>query len=214
MAHPESGHTELSDTWSCVVSWLLKEAPLPHWQLWALYRENILEGVSPNCKWPSMIPADLMNRLTAAHAVTFAGSRHLGQEPCGQELFGPLAGQGYDPGLTDSHKEVVSEFVRNVDNWVWWLSIPADSLCLQRLSPVGREMGIAHGGLLELAMSTMPNVVRELPSKVDVSGTFYSSPNRSGSANSSKCGPTHMQEAFLDTYYLPEEGGVPGTAAV
>jgi hypothetical protein len=181
--------------------------------LWALYRPDILADVSADCKWRANITPSLMNRLTAAYGVTFAGRRELGHEPCGLELFGALVGQGYDPGLTDSHKDIVSEFCRNVDNWVR-LSISTDSLCSQRLSPVCRAMGIDHGGLLELACSTMPNVVRELPSKVDVPGTFYRSPHRDSPANSSQCGPTHLQEALLDTHYLPEEGGVPGTAAV
>jgi hypothetical protein len=137
MAHPESAETGLSDSWDCVLNWLIEKAPLTEWPLWALYRPDILADVSADCKWRANITPSLMNRLTAAYGVTFAGRRELGHEPCGLELFGALVGQGYDPGLTDSHKDIVSEFCRNVDNWVR-LSISTDSLCSQRLSPMIR----------------------------------------------------------------------------
>lgn len=74
-------------------------------------------------------------------------------------------------------------------------------------------MGPEHGGLLELGMASMPNVARELPSKVDVVQTFYTSPNRNDEANSIKCGPTNLQVALLDTHHLPEDG-VAGIATV
>tara|TARA_R110001592_G_scaffold258057_1_gene521799 strand:- start:1185 stop:1316 length:132 start_codon:yes stop_codon:yes gene_type:complete len=36
-------------------------------------------------------------------------------------------------------------------------------------------MGLEHGSLLELAMRHMPNVVRELPSKINIIETFFES---------------------------------------
>lgn len=112
MAHPESGQTCLSDKWACVLSWLVEVGPITSWQLWAIYGED----VEHDCA--TLMGADLLNRISAAQKVTFSHGRHLGQEPCGLELFGPLVGQGYDPGLTDAHKEICAEFVRNLDNWV------------------------------------------------------------------------------------------------
>ena len=67
---------------------------------------------------------------------------------------------------------------------------------------------------MELAMSHMPKVVRELPSKIDIMETFFASPNRADKATSMKCGLTHLASAMLEHHVLPEEGGVLGMFAV
>jgi hypothetical protein len=72
-------------------------------------------------------------------------------------------------------------------------------------------MGPKHGGLLELAMGSMPNVVWELPSKVDVNRTFYESANRNAKATSSACELTNLGHVLLEDNYFTEDGFPLGT---
>jgi len=67
-------------------------------------------------------------------------------------------------------------------------------------------MGPTHGGVLELAMGSMPNVVWELPSKVDVNRTFYESANRNAKATSSACELTNLGHVLYEDKYFTEAG--------
>lgn len=80
----------------------------------------------------------------------------------------------------------------------------------QDLHPACAKMGPDHGGLLGLAMSTMPNVVRELPSKIDIGRTFYESKNRNIIANSKDCDLTNLGHSLFEVFYVAEEGFPPG----
>jgi hypothetical protein len=73
-----------------------------------------------------------------------------------------------------------------------------------------RSMGIDDGGLLQMAINTMPNVVRELPSLVDVNETFYLSPNKDEGDASVKGSLSNLGVALLYNAYAPEDGGVDG----
>jgi hypothetical protein len=75
-------------------------------------------------------------------------------------------------------------------------------------------MGPDHGGLLGLAMSTMPNVVRELPHKVDIGRTFYESKNRNIIAKSKDCDLTNLGHSLFEVKYLAEDGFPSGYALI
>jgi hypothetical protein len=76
----------------------------------------------------------------------------------------------------------------------------------QVLHPVCAKMGPDDGGLLGLAMSNMPNVVREFTHKIDVGRTFYESKNRNTVATSKDCDLTNLGHSLFEVKYQAEEG--------
>jgi hypothetical protein len=63
-------------------------------------------------------------------------------------------------------------------------------------------------------MSIMPNVVRELPHKVDIGRTFYESKNRNTIAKSKDCDLTNLGHSLFEVKYLAEDGFPSGYALI
>jgi hypothetical protein len=117
MQHPRKHDEVLGPEWRCLLGLMRDHQPdLGKWPLTDVYaaREDGEElDLSFAC------PPEIRNELEKARVVTFSGGRHLGQEPCGLELFGTEVGKGFDPAMNAKDTAVVVEFFRNIDNWVW-----------------------------------------------------------------------------------------------
>jgi hypothetical protein len=77
-----------------------------------------------------------------------------------------------------------------------------------------RSMGPDDGGLLQMAMDSMPVVVRELPSMVDVNETFYASPNKDEADACVKGSLSNLAKSLLELRLTPEDGGVDGVLLI
>jgi hypothetical protein len=80
----------------------------------------------------------------------------------------------------------------------------------QNLSPIARAMGGDDGDLLEMAMASMPKVIRELPSKVDIVQTFYANVNRAEKATSFQSGLSLLGVVLCEDLYIPEDSAAEG----
>ena len=204
----EADDEVLSAGWTCLLSYLTDIEPdLRNWPLCELYAVDLDDqgeriGVELNFE----CPASVLAQIEAFREITFHGGRHLGQEPGGLELFGAYAGKGCDPRMNREEKSIVAEFFRNLDNWASLLLDLVLICVFQALNPVCASMGPEHGGLLQLAMGSMPNVVWELHSKVDVNRTFYESANRNAKATSSACDLTNLGRVLLEETHFTEAG--------
>jgi hypothetical protein len=104
------------------------EPDLRMWPLSELYAHELDdEGVRIPVELGFECPARVLREIEESRAITFHGARHLGQEPCGVELFGKNKGKGFDPRMNREEKAIVADFFRNTDNWARrFASISAD----------------------------------------------------------------------------------------
>jgi hypothetical protein len=115
----EADDLELGSEWTCMLSKL--KATEPDLRMWPL--SDLLscefddQGERIPVKLAFECPASVLQEIEDSRAVTFYGGRHLGQEPCGLELYGLQKGKGCDPRMNREEKSIVADFYRNTDNW-------------------------------------------------------------------------------------------------